>query len=397
VPTISNNHPQSPLRSEGFTLLKEGQEVPANCPVVRKRNRNPNDKRTGWQFNQPHVREKIDIWNEAQKRRARENARFRAEQRQKGLYQKLREGARPSHVFTKHPDGTPKNCYERWVSIDGQEGQRQSGIRRACELAQKRISPTSGLSGLKEYDNGHFRSLAEARTAAFISLPDVKIRYAETQSTEQPARSATINRQPTLRQDDFHVDVGDRKYKIQVKGAASWFKRLEWIITSPLATEKQFRRYRSDILNLINEDVLNQLELSLGLDVREQLLSSTTSLWSWLRDNVTLDSKESFLRLYKRESNRFRRYLYTFAESVFPEELSVIDRAAELFLQVAEQEPGLIRDVVDTYIECLVLAMDEVNYEDHIRTIHRNFYNWRRNHSKLRSLLPRKFQPTSYL
>jgi hypothetical protein len=205
---------------------------------------------------------------------------------------------------------------------------KKAGIRRARELAQQRISPTSGLSGLKEYDNGHFRSLAEANTAAFISLPklpDLQIQYAET-SAAPAAKSATINRQLTLRQDDFHVEVGDRKYKIQVKGAASWFKRLEWIITSPLATEKQFRRYRSDILNLINEDVLNQLELSLGLDVREQLLSSTTSRWSWLRDNVTLDSKESFLRLYKRESNRFRRYLYTFAEAVFPRELEVIDR-----------------------------------------------------------------------
>jgi hypothetical protein len=143
------------------------------------------------------------------------------------------------------------------------------------ELAQQRISPTSGLTGLKQFDNGHFRSLAEANTAAFIQLPDVKIRYAETHSTEQPTRSATINRQPTLRQDDFHVDIGEGKYKIQVKGAGYWFKRLEWIVAN--GTEKQFRRYRSDLLNLIIEDVINQLELSLGLDVREQLLSSTTS------------------------------------------------------------------------------------------------------------------------
>lgn len=239
VPTISNNHPHSPPRPEGFTLLKEGQEVPTNCSVVkRRRNRNPNDKRTGWQFRQPHVRAKIDIWNEAQKRRARESFRIRYEQRRDDLYQKLRAGARPSHVFTRYPDGTPKNSYDRWVSIEGQEGQRQSGIRRALENAQKRLSPTSGLSGLNEYTNGHFRSLAEANTAAFISLPklpDLQIQYAET-SAAPAAKSATINRQLTLRQDDFHVDVGTMKYKIQVKGAGSYFKR--WKKFSVLAERK---------------------------------------------------------------------------------------------------------------------------------------------------------------
>jgi hypothetical protein len=34
-------------------------------------------------------------------------------------------------------------------------------------------SPTAGLSGLREYTNGYFRSLAEANTAAFISLPNL--------------------------------------------------------------------------------------------------------------------------------------------------------------------------------------------------------------------------------
>jgi hypothetical protein len=183
------------------------------------------------------------------------------------------------------------------------------------------------------------------------------------------------------------------KYKIQVKGAGSYFKRLEKIL-GPCGKEKHFRRYRSDLLNLINEDVINQLELSLGRDVREQLLSSTTSLWDWLRNNVSLDSKESFLRLYKRESNRFRRYLYTFAEAVFPREIEVIDRAVELFLQVKEQTPELIDDVVEIYIICLGYAMDELGFEDHIRTIHSNFYYWRHNRSRLRSLLPRRYQPT---
>jgi hypothetical protein len=392
VPTTADNHRISVAQPERVTPLKEGTPVPANCSVKRKRN--PNDKRTGWQFKQPHVREKIDVWNEAQKRRARELARERE-------YQRIKSNSRwakASHVFTRHPNGWPKNDYQRWVSIEGQEGQRQSGIRRARELAQQRKSPTSGLSGLKEYKNGHFRSLAESYTAAYIvahDLPDVNIRYAETHSTEPPARSATINRQATFRQDDFHVDVGDKKYKIQVKGAGYFFKRLEKIL-GPLGTEKQFRRYRSDLLNLINEDVINQLELSLAKDVREQLLSSTTSLWDWIKNEVTIDSKESFLKLYKRESNRFQRYLYTFAESVFPRELEVINRAVALFLEVKEQEPELIAaDVVDTYIDCLTYAMDELDYEDHVRTQKSEFHYWRRNRDRLRSILPSKYKPTN--
>jgi hypothetical protein len=72
----------------------------------------------------------------------------------------------------------------------------------------------------------------------------------------------------------------------------------------------------------------------------------------------------------------------------------VIDRAVELFLQVNEQAPEVIGDVVDTYITCLGYAMDELGFEDHIRTIHSNFYHLRRNRSWLRSLLPRKYEAT---
>jgi hypothetical protein len=386
--TLFHNPKIDDLQSEGFASLKEGTEVPANCSVVkRRRNRNRNDKRTGWQFRQSHVREKINFWNQAQRR-------LKFDKKQKALFEKLRDGARPSHVFTRNPDGTLKNDYERWVSIDGQESQRQSGIRRARENALVRTSPTAGLSGLKQYENGLFRSLAESYTADYIGLqlPDVKIRYAET-SGAPAVRSATINRQPTLRQDDFHVDVGTKKFKIQLKGSGSWFKRLEAIL-GPYGTEKQFRRYRSDLLNLINEDVINQLQLSLGVDVREQLLSSTTSLWDWLRNNVSFDSKESFLQLYKRESNRFRSYLYKFAEAVFPRELKVIGRAVELFLYAKEQKPEVIDDVVDFYIDCLGYAMDELGYEDHVRSIHRQFFYWRKNRKQLRSLLPRRYQAT---
>jgi hypothetical protein len=54
----------------------------------------------------------------------------------------------------------------------------------------------------------------------------------------------------------------------------------------------------------------------------------------------------------------------------------------------------MIFDVVDAYITCLGYAMEELGYEDHIRTIHSNFYHWRRNRSRLRSLLPRKYEAT---
>ncbi len=37
--------------------------------------------------------------------------------------------------------------------------------------------------------------------------------------------------------------------------------------------------------------------------------------------------------------------------------------------------PEMICDVVDAYITCLGYAMEELGYEDHIRTIHSNFYN----------------------
>jgi len=185
------------LQSEGITSLKEGIEVPSNCSVVkRKRKRNPNDKRTGWQFKRPAVRAKIDLWNEAQRLCA-------ASRRQETIFAKLDAGARPSHVTSRDEHGRIKRSYERWVSIEGLEGQRQSGIRRARDNALKRKSPTAGLGGLEEYSNGHFRSPYEADTAAFLSLSGLSYQYAET-SAAQPARSATINLQPTFRQDDFN-------------------------------------------------------------------------------------------------------------------------------------------------------------------------------------------------
>jgi hypothetical protein len=382
------------LQAEGFTSLKEGTEVPSNCSLVkRKRKRNPNDKRTGWQFKQPAVRAKIHIWNEAQKRRARDNALARHNRNRDALFAKLDAGARPSHVESRDERGRIKRSYQRWVSIEGLEGQRQSGIRRARENALKRKAPTAGLTGLEEYDNGFFRSLAEAETAALLTLAGIDYRYAET-SAAQPAKSATINLQPTFRQDDFHIDVGAKKYKIQLKGSGALFKRFEKLI-GPIENERQFRRFRSDLLNLINEDVINQLELSLGLDVREQLLCSTTSLFSWIRDVDNLPASESIEKLYRRESKRFRRYLYQFAFSVFPREMRVIDRAVELFKAVPESELTDVPElIVDFYIECLSYAMDELGYDNHIRSIHRDFYRWRKNAKALRSLLPKRFQPT---
>jgi hypothetical protein len=354
--------------------------------VKRKRKRNPNDKRTGWQFKRPAVRAKIDLWNEAQRL-------CDASRRQETIFAKLDAGARPSHVTSRDEHGRIKRSYERWVSIEGLEGQRQSGIRRARENALKRKSPTAGLGGLEEYSNGHFRSPYEADTAAFLSLSGLSYQYAET-SAAQPARSATINLQPTFRQDDFHVDIGDRKYKIQLKGPGSLFNRFQKLI-GPTGSERAFRRYRSDLLNLISEDVINQLQLSLGLDVREQLLCSTTSLSSWVKDPDNLPKSESIERLYKRESKRFRSYLYKFAEAIFPREISVIDRAVELFLSVPREELTEVPElVIDFYIECLAYAMDELSYENHIRSIHRDFYRWRKNASRFRSLLLRRFKPT---
>jgi hypothetical protein len=106
----------------------------------------------------------------------------------------------------------------------------------ANAISTGEVSNSSGLSGLKPYENGSFRSLAEAETAAFLSISGLNPQYAET-SAAQPAKSATINLQPTLRQDDFHVDVGTKKYKIQLKGPASLFKRFEKLI-GPMGTEK---------------------------------------------------------------------------------------------------------------------------------------------------------------
>jgi hypothetical protein len=233
----------------------------------------------------------------------------------------------------------------------------------------------------------------EVPSAALLSLSGLSYQYAET-SDAQPARSATINLQPTFRQDDFHVDIGDRNYKIQLKGPGSLFKRFEKLI-GPTGSERAFRRYRSDLLNLINEDVINQLQLSFGLDVREQLLCSTTSLSSWVKDPHNLPKPESIERLYKRESKRFRSYLYKFAEAIFPREISVIDRAVELFLSVPREELTEVPELgIDFYIECLAYAMDELSYENHIRSIHRDFYRWRKNASRFRSLLPRRFKPT---
>jgi hypothetical protein len=384
----SPSEPTTILTPKALRPLKEGREVPASS-VKRKRKQNPNDKRTGWQFKQPHVRKKIDIWNEAQAYQTRVDKRKRYEQRRKDL----RPYARPLNFSTRHPNGLPKNHYERWYSIDGLEALRQSGIRRARENAQTRHSPTAGLPGLKQYENGHFRSSAESYTAAFLTVSGLNHEYAET-SGAPAARSATINLQRTFRQDDFHVDMGSKKYKIQLKGPGSLFKRFQKLI-GPSGAEKQFRRYRSDLLNLINEDVINQLELSLGLDVREQLLCSTASFKFWIRDLDNLPKPESVERLYRRESNRFRRYLYKFAEAIFPREMQVIDRAVELFLSVPKSEltdePQII---VDFYIECLVHAMDELAYDNHVRSIHRDFYRRRKNVKRLRSLLPRRFKPT---
>lgn len=384
MPTLLNipNLQVGDLQTEGFMSLKGGIEVPSK----RKRNRTPNDRRTGWQFKQPAVRAKLDAWNRAQRLRA-------AHRKQETIFAKLRAGARPFHVESRDERGRIKRSYERWVSIEGMESQRQSGIRRSRENALRRKSPTAGLSGLEEYGNGHFRSLAEAETAAFLTLSGIDYRYAET-SAALAAKSATINLQPTFRQDDFHVDMGSKKYKIQLKGPGSLFKRFQKLI-GPIGTEKQFRRYRSDLLNLINEDVINQLELSLGLDVREQLLCSTTSFNFWTRDLDNLPKPECIERLYQRESDRFRRYLYTFADAIFPKEMQIINRAVELFLSVPKSElTDAAELIVDFYIECLAFAMDELAYDNHIRAIHSDFYRWRKNAKRVRSLIPRRFKPT---
>jgi hypothetical protein len=89
-----------------------------------------------------------------------------------------------------------------------------------------------------------------------------------------------------------------------------------------------------------------------------------------------------------------RYHLYKLAEAIFPRELAVIDRATELFLSVPRCE--LIEEsdtIVDFYIDCLVIAMGDLEYDNHIRSIHRNFYRWRKVASHLRSLVPRRFRP----
>src|SRR4029077_17369536 len=97
----------------------------------------------------------------------------------------------------------------------------------------------------------------------------------------------------------------------------------------------------------------------------------------------------------KREDRRFRKHLYKFAEAIFPREMQVIAWAVEVFSSVPKEELTEVPElVIDFYIECLAYAMDELSYENHIRSIHRDFYRWRKNAARFRSLLLRRFKPT---